>query len=313
MDSSRHLLFDFQITSSDDRSIKVFEVMTNDDGFKLVEKKQLFGHTSRVFVSKIINFDNEVKFLSAGEDSNLCVWSERGELLSKKNVSASGVLWNLDYSEELETVVTSSSIGKLNKFRLREILFEKHFQEDISSGENVQAVKLKYLENGSLVVIDNRMEVHVKPRHQSWCKSEQPKSLHKYLAMEVFKNRLFLAAKSSIVIFDYSESDQMLNYTTELEIREMLTTTTTIDYLRSIHPLSLNAVFVSDASGACFVIDVPIRKIVNRFQIPNSEEPWTTSVAKIEDYWLIADRVGNLFLFSNSDPSGPLQTLRKLH
>lgn len=63
--------------------------------------------------------------MSAGEDSNLCIWNEDGKLLKKKNIDASGGIWSLDYDEKNAIIITSSSTGKLNQFRLREILYEK--------------------------------------------------------------------------------------------------------------------------------------------------------------------------------------------
>lgn len=244
------------------------------------------------------------------------MWNEKGSLLLKSNVSSSGIIWNLDYNEKSETVVTCSSTGKLNKFCLREILFVKHSQENISSDNKIQPMKLKYLENGALVVIDSNMDVHIKPRQKSLIPVHHPKTALKYVAMEVFKNRLFLAAKSSIIIFDFSEELQTLNFITELELQEMLPSSINLDFLRSIHPLRLNEVFVSDKNGSCFVVDVDLRKITNQFKIPQSSEPWTTSVAKIEDFWLIADRLGNLFLYDNDNDinsSSPVQKLWKLH
>lgn len=303
-----------QITSSDDRSIKIFSC---HEPFQLVERKQLFGHTSRVFGCKIIRFDGKIHFLSVGEDSNLCVWNESGELLCKKNVSASGIIWNLDYSAKLETIVTCSSTGKLNKFCLREILFETHHQEMIDFDDKIHAAKLKYLANGSLVVLDSSMELHMKRLTGEWIRVDYPQNQQKFVAIEAFKNRIFLAAKSSVVVFDFSADLHQLTFTRELEIEKLLPRPIAMDYLRSVHAISINEVFISDASGLCLSLDVNLPKVTNLFQLPKSAEPWTTSVAKVEDFWLIADRNGNLFLYKcnqvASDVSSPVQKLSKLH
>lgn len=303
------------MTSSDDRSIKIFDVISSNEQFELVEKHQLFGHTSRVFVCKIINFNNKINFLSAGEDSNFCIWSEKGDLLSKKNVNSSGILWNLDYSEKLDTVITCSSTGMLNKFFLCEILFEKHFQESISSDKKVHVVKLKWMDNGALVAIDNNMEVHVKTRMKGWSLVKHPLTTLKYIDIEISQNRVYLAAKSSIVIFDFSEHLQILHFTTEIKLKDMLPSMN-FDFLRSIHPVG-DEVFCSDASGSCFVINVNERKIMNQFIIPKCFEPWTTSVARIDNFWLVADRVGNFYLYKGdgdlNSSAFPVQKLTKLH
>lgn len=77
-----------------------------------------------MFACKVIKYENNFLFLSAGEDSNLCIWNEEGKLLRKKNVNASGGIWSVDYDEKKAIIVTSSSTGKLNRFPLREILYE---------------------------------------------------------------------------------------------------------------------------------------------------------------------------------------------
>lgn len=303
-----------QITSSDDRSIKVFNVISTESSFELTQKFQLFGHTSRVFICKIINFNTCAHFLSAGEDSNICVWSETGALLSKRNVNASGIIWNLDYNASLENILTCSSTGRLNCFRLREILFEKHTQENLS--ENLQPTKLKYLASGALVVIDNMMQIHVRPQLQEWEQVDSPRNHEKFVAMEVWEDRLFLAAKNSIFVFDFSE-DNKLCLTADICIKQLLPPSINLDYLRAIHPVSKSRVVICDKIGACFVLDVAISKILNHFMIPKSSEPWTTSVAQVGDFWLMGDRVGNLFLFEDgkdlNKASSPVEKLWKLH
>lgn len=78
-----------------------------------------------MFVCKVIKYEGEgVLLLSAGEDSNLCIWKENGKLLRKRNLDSSGGIWGVDYDEKNAIIVTSSSTGRLNRFRLREILYE---------------------------------------------------------------------------------------------------------------------------------------------------------------------------------------------
>lgn len=78
-----------------------------------------------MFACKVIKYEDNFLFLSVGEDANLCIWNEDGKLLRKRNVDASGGIWGVDYDNENAIIVTSSSTGKLNRFRLREILHEK--------------------------------------------------------------------------------------------------------------------------------------------------------------------------------------------
>ena len=304
----------YLLTSSDDRSIKVFEVNVFKNSYELIEKRQLFGHTARVFVTRVIKFDNKIIFLSAGEDSNVCVWSEAGELLSKTNIASSGGVWNLDYDEDSETLVTCSSTGTLNKLILNEILSEKHWQESLPN--KFFPAKVKYLENGTLVVLDSNMELFTK-FNKNWIKVAQPPMSMKFFAMEVHKSRLFLVGKCSIVIYDYSDVIKSLAFADELDIVQLMPTGIKLNYLRAIHALSFNEVCVSDVNGLCLVIELKQRKVLNCLQVPKSYEPWTTSAAKVSNYWLIADRVGNLFVYENNQNPNelltPIQKLWKLH
>ncbi|CAG9798954.1 unnamed protein product [Chironomus riparius] len=305
------------VTASDDRSIKVYR--PNESFSELKELSQLFGHTSRVFVCKIIKYNEEVKFISAGEDSNICFWTENGTLQSKKNISASGGIWDLDYDLKNNRIVTSSSTGKLNQFLLDKIFHEVYSQEVISTREHVEPSKLIYLENGTLCAIDSRTQIYTKmSTNNQWIKVEHPYISQKIVAMDVFKNRLFLAVKSSILIFDYSQIYEKLNFTFELNVDEKFPLPQESNYIRAIHVLNRNEIFLSDVYGSCMVVNVESKVVKNLFKIPKSIEPWTTSVEKIDDYWIIADRVGSLYLYRNDENDlstfqMPIQKLSKLH
>lgn len=289
----------------------------NDD-FKLCEKKQMFGHTSRVFTCKIINFQNDIAFLSAGEDSNLCVWSSTGEILLKKNVNSSGILWSVDFDPTCEIVVSSSSTGKLNKFDLREIFLESHQIEEIPTlTDRVHPSKVKFLRNGGIVILDNQMNLHLKTSVEKNWKLIGLENSGKFVAMEVMENRLYLVSTISITVCDFDEN---LPTSQTTIIAEILPQNLKSDYLRSIHVLDQNEICVCDASGLFIVFNPKIRSCTNLFQIPKCYEPWSTSAAKISGFWLVGDRVGNLHLFrqhppslSLEIPSQPIFKLNKLH
>ncbi|XP_070496752.1 tRNA (34-2'-O)-methyltransferase regulator WDR6 [Chironomus tepperi] len=305
------------VTASDDRSIKVYR--PNDSFTDLKELWQLFGHTSRVFVGKIIKYKDETKFISAGEDSNICLWTENGMLQSKKNISASGGIWDLDYDPKNARIVTSSSTGKLNQFILDKIFYEIHTEEVISTCENVEPSKLAYLENGTLCVIDSITQIYTKnSTKKEWIKEDIPSFSQKIVAMDVYENRLFLATKDSVLIFDYSNVCEKLNFTFELNVDEKFPLQQESNYIRAIHVLNRNEIFLSDVYGSCMVVNVESKVVKNLFKIPKSIEPWTTSVGKIDDYWIIADRIGSLFLYRNEENDlstfqMPIQKLSKLH
>jgi WD40 repeat protein len=312
-------LDNYLVTSSDDRSIKVFEV--NSTLNELTEKKQLFGHTSRVFITKIIKYDDSILMVSAGEDSNLCFWREDGTLQAKKNIVASGGIWNLDYDTENAVIVSASATGKLNKFQLRKIFYEHHTKEMISMNEKVQPSRIKFLSNGTMCVVDNKMQIYTKisPCEMNWCKVEQPEYSHKIVAIEVFNNRLFLVAKNTILIFDFNDTSKQLNFTLELNVDKMFPLSNQLHYFRAIHVLNHDEVFISDCTGNCIVVNVTNGGVVKSlFKIPKSIEPWSTSVAKIGEYWIVADRISSLFLYRSNESNldafhEPMQKLSRLH
>lgn len=140
----------------------------------------------------------------------------------------------------------------------------------------------------------------------------------KVVAMECWQNRLMLMTGNSILIFDYDTVDEKLKFTSELTIHEKFSLQ--FDYFRAIHTLNIHQVFISDASGGCIVVDLRDEKLMNAFKIPKSSEPWSTSVARADRFWLIADRLGSLFLYSEDDSAdvdgifkNPIQKLSKLH
>lgn len=307
----------FLVTSSDDRSIKIYNT---DEKWKLTESKQLFGHTARVFACKVIKYDDNFLFLSAGEDSNLCIWrSEDGKLLAKMNVDASGGIWSVDYDEKNAIVLTSSSKGKLNRFRLRQILLIESVSDDYTASccDKIEPAKLKFLSNGILCVLDYTMKIFThSPITNEWKKVRQLSAERQnVIAIEAWENRLFFMTRNSILIFDYDTSDS-LKFTSELVI-DHEKFPLQFDYFRAIHALNFHQVFISDASGACIVVDLTHQKLMKAFKIPKSAEPWSTSVAFIDQYCLIADRMGSLFLYRDSFDGSiyqhPIQKLPKLH
>lgn len=151
----------------------------------------------------------------------------------------------------------------------------------ISNDSQIIPAKLKYLDNSALVVLDNKMEIHMMLPTKDWIKVEASEKQN-YVAIEVFKNRLFLAGKSSITVFDFSEKLATLQQTTNIQIEAMLPVAISLDYLRAIHAVSREVVVVSDASGLCIVVNVAENKILNILQIPKSAEPWTTAVRRYD-------------------------------
>jgi hypothetical protein len=167
-------------------------------------------------------------------------------------------------------------------------------------------------------VLDYRMQIFTHNESSGWLKVAQlDAERQKVVAIECWQNRLFFMTGNSILIFDYDPHAARLQFTSELLVNHEKFSLQ-FDYFRSIFALNFDRVFISDASGACIVVDVSVEKLMSAFKIPKSSEPWSTAVAQIDQFWLIADRMGSLFLYYNSSDASelfmnPIQKLSKLH
>lgn len=183
-------------------------------------------------------------------------------------------------------------------------------------------MKLKFLANGTLCVLDYGMQIFTHNESSNagkWTKVAQlDTERQKVVAIECWNNRLFFMTINSILIFDYDTQDETLKFTSELAVNHQKFSLH-FNFFRAIHALNFHQVFISDASGSCIVLDLRDEKLMHAFKIPSSSEPWSTSVAQIDQFWLIADRMGSLFLYrTDSDDASeifknPVQKLSKLH
>lgn len=234
-------------------------------------------------------------------------------MISKKSVSSSGMLWSGDYNEKSEFVVTSSSTGKLNRFNLRDINSEVHQVDSIpSTFGTIIPSKVKFLSNGVLVVLDNRMNIHYKVVSSSSWESIQAKNQMKIVSMESHGERIYAISTDSLTIFQFDNECGQLKHHMTLEIPTMLNEELKLDYLRSIHVMSDDEVCVCDASGLFISLSLSDGgRIMRTFQIPKSLEPWSKAAVRVGDCWLIGDRNGNVHLFNAS--MQPTCKLSKVH
>lgn len=226
------------------------------------------------------------------------------------------MLWSIDYNHKSEVVITSSSTGKLNRFSLKEINSEIHKIELISTiqGRSIPS-KIKFLSNGTLVVLDNDMKIHNKSKSGQW-ESIEAENRMKIVAMDSHAEKVFILSIDSLAIFEFDEQKGQLKHYKTLEMRQMLSENLKLNFLRSIHAMNDDEICVCDASGLFIVLSLPDGgRITQTFQIPKCFEPWSKAVAKVGECWLIGDRIGNLHLFNASDAHAVLPTfkLSKLH
>lgn len=153
-------------TTSDDRSIKIWNISNISENLILTESKQCFGHNARVFFAKMIEYDNQLIFATAGEDSVVCLWKESGELIFKKSLHFCSVIWSLDYCCLSKTIICSSSNGSIKTFQLDESLGISFDENVFNFNTNDCPAKVKYLENGVLVLVTKKSLVYFKPPNE---------------------------------------------------------------------------------------------------------------------------------------------------
>lgn len=106
--------------------------------------------------------DNELIFMTTGEDSAICLWNEIGELIFKKNLHYASVIWSLDYCSLTKTIVCSSSNSTIKTFQLDDHL-SKSLNENVFNFKTSDCpAKVKYLENGVLVLVTKKSSVYFK-------------------------------------------------------------------------------------------------------------------------------------------------------
>ncbi|KAK7869751.1 hypothetical protein R5R35_008286 [Gryllus longicercus] len=105
-------------TTSDDRSVKGWQVRpAHPRKWQLAEinlVNTMYGHTARVWKSVGLGKCT----ISIGEDSQMCVWNLKGELLNRWSLHQGGSIWSIACSEEKRLLVTGGSDGSISVLSL---------------------------------------------------------------------------------------------------------------------------------------------------------------------------------------------------
>ncbi|XP_055587128.1 WD repeat-containing protein 6-like [Uranotaenia lowii] len=307
------------VTTSDDRSVKFWTMRAHNDlQLELNEKKYCFGHTARVFHSQIVREGDIVVVVSIGEDSNICLWSLDGELITKKRMEDGSTIWNSDYDSQSQTVFTCASNGNIGKFNIAEYLCQTSqvLFEDISPAVgNEYLSKAKFLANDMMVAVTNLNRIIL---------FSESKILASYTItfkcsiLDTFESRIFVAGGSFLSVLALNEKCNTISLVENLELSFVSDQSTSTgspvkcSIIRSLHCCRSNDLILCDNNGRCLVYDLQTLKIKSSHQLPKSAERWLTSVYCTENHLLLADRNGNLFLFNRKSPE-PIHKLSHLH
>lgn len=294
------------ITTSDDRSVKFWTMNCRESSqIDLKENSYCFGHMARVFRCKIIRKLETFYVVSVGEDSNICLWDELGDLIIKKQLESGATLWNLDYDEATETIFTCASNGNVSKFSIRKYLLPdrgKLEMSDISpllEGDHLS--KVKFISDSSLVAVTSHNHVIL------LCVPSPPNIIDrlekfKCSILEVWKDWIFIAGDKFINVYVKNANEEfVLLKNVEIDFsRGMFTMEGRSQHaiIRSMHFCCDSDVILCDNNGRCLVYDRNIEQLKHCYEIPQSNERWLTSIFKIGKHLLLADRSGNLYLFN---------------
>ncbi|XP_055629926.1 WD repeat-containing protein 6 [Toxorhynchites rutilus septentrionalis] len=310
----------FLITTSDDRSVK-FWTLNSRDGLQieLKENGYCFGHTARVFQCKIICKLDSLWVVSVGEDSNICLWDELGNIVTKKRVENGATLWNLDYDEATETIFACASNGNVSKFGLRNFLLVDRGKQEMSDVSPLllqdHLSKVKFISDDLLVAVTNRNRVILLNGCTHYGVIDQLENF-KCSILEACKDRIFIAGDKFINIYARNADDSfVLQKSTEIDFNQGVFNTgehPKYAIIRSLHFSWDSDVILCDNNGRCLVYDLNVDQLKYCYRLPQSNERWLTSVFKIDQHLLLADRSGNLHLY-NDQQVDPVFKLPQLH
>ncbi|XP_058811782.1 WD repeat-containing protein 6 isoform X2 [Topomyia yanbarensis] len=314
----------FLTTASDDRSVKFWTIRSHplpeDFGIELEEKSYCFGHTARVFQCRIIRERETSWVVSIGEDSNLCLWDDVGNLIVKKRLEDGATLWNLDYDAAQKIMFVCASNGNVSQINLEGYLTHGRCSEkDIHSVEvdvgKEHLVKVKFLSNGSLVAITDHDQVML----LADCSPPQivdQLDNFKCSLLDASEKQVFIAGDKYLNIYQVNDSSIKL-------IKKMVLNFDQPDFLpepepvrfsiiRSLHFCSKSNIVLCDNNGRCLVYGQNVEILQSCHRLPKASEPWLTFAFGIEENLLLADRAGNLLLYNNGSLD-PLYKLSHLH
>lgn len=328
----------FVTTTSDDRSVKFWKMQEGGKGMELKELSYCFGHTARVFQSRIIQAGGANWVVSIGEDSNLCLWDESGNRIHRQRMEDGATLWNLDYDESTMTVFVCASNGNVSKFEIGRFLepSQDHLVvRDVTPDmKDEHPTKVKFCEGGAIVTVTNHNRILLLRDSQEPEAIDQLREQFKCSILEVSDDRIFVAGNRWLNIYELSDGSpsspkaRKLSHSSDKSPSVFLLKHLELDFnlpelvqeeepiqfsiIRSLH-ISRSDVVMCDNNGRCLIYDQNVEILKSCHRLPKASERWLTSAFRLDSqFLLLADRNGNLYLF-DSLQRDPIFKLPFLH
>ncbi|XP_055297344.1 WD repeat-containing protein 6 [Sitodiplosis mosellana] len=299
-------------TTSDDRSVKVWKLQFPPDAPRdwrvcsIEPTKSMFGHTARIFSHKIIEYNGKVYIISVGEDSNVCVWSPDGHLISRQPMTSSVSLWNLDYDSTRQYLFACGNDGNVHQSCLQDILNgTQYLCENIEIqyfGDGEYVDKLVIMEgNGIVVMLTNKRKLFYGKVEDTisqivWKPLPDAEIGYKITVLETYESLVATAGYAFVTMYQFKNGQFNKVYHDQLA----KASADSSPLLRSLQFLTEMEFVICDArgNGSLILIDETFNVIKNQpFQMPPSKERWITVAARFESYLVIGDRFGNMHLY----------------
>lgn len=280
-------------TTSDDRSVKIWKInFANDSNWSectIKQVKSLYGHTARVFRSKIIPENNVPYIVTIGEDSNVCIWSESGSLLYRRRFNCGATLWNLDYDSTRKKIFLCGSDGNV-----REIGLENVFQRQVCTREivandilrgNEYLAKVKLMDNNKIIALTSENRLVYQNDCNDWSVCEF--SSYKSCVFEKFGRYVAIAGYQRTSAFEYDSNNSLRLIYEVFDLPNMV---------RSFKFLNENEYLLSDETGNCtFINRISSERLT--FSLPTCKDAYLTVALKYNNYLIVGDRAGDVHLY----------------
>lgn len=279
----------------------------------------MFGHTARVFGHKIIEYNEKAYIITAGEDGNVCIWSNAGRLVNREPI-ARGVLWNLDYDATRQYLFACGNDGNVHQLSLTKFFNETHYvcekieADSIVSGEYV--TKLVVLQSVGVVVILTSNQQLISSEISSiagecdWIAMPDAETEYKITVLEAHGSLVATAGYQYFTIYQFKNGQFRKVYHNKPPLKDES------PLLRSLEFITETEFVICDARGngcICTIDENFNIEKVQHFEMPPSKERWLTTAARFQNYLVIGDRHGNMHLFEIGDNLILKHTLRHVH
>uniref|UniRef100_A0A1I8PBN5 tRNA (34-2'-O)-methyltransferase regulator WDR6 n=1 Tax=Stomoxys calcitrans TaxID=35570 RepID=A0A1I8PBN5_STOCA len=309
------------ITTSDDRAVKWWKVLLLEAMESNWEKSSLkpvasgYGHISRVFKGRIIRNDSNVYALSVGEDSYLCLWNGKGELLFKRRQQFGATIWNFAYDQQSKTVYTIGSNGNVVAYDMSCELQKETKPPNIElllpivneERPKEYIAKVKFLGDHDIVGITNEnrlMRLTLESQNKvadnnssSWGLIEVAGMDFKCTVMEVYGNRIAICGYKRLMVIEWKKENYRFDKILDEHMLEGV--------IHGFIFFSQEDFLVGDSKGNC-VLYLEAQNVRRQMKLPVCKEPWLTTALLINQgqFLMVTNRLGNLLLYKLNSAEG---------